>query len=113
MSLSLRSLLCVCGLVACSHTAVAPALAPENERTQQATSSEDSVAQPVRETPRLDPVSGTSDPPSTAPANDLQPPSGDARTTSIQTSEDSEDTEDTDPGLRQRIRQAAMADGLL
>lgn len=108
MSPMLRALLCVSGLAACSQTVATGAQGPVDAAAQQSTSSKGRLVQPAaRESPVLTQLNA-SPPPSAPPSNATSGlPAGDTRTTSTGT------PEETDPGLRQRIRQAAMADGLL
>jgi hypothetical protein len=105
MSLGLWSLLCISGLVACSHNTATTARGPADTPAQTAIPSEP-VTQPDA---RKNPVLTRADPDASCPPPDAgaQQPSDDERTTR------SESTDDSDLGLRQRIRQAAMADGSL
>lgn len=106
MSLSLRALLYVSGLVACSHTAPA-AQGPSDAPARRANASEEAVAQPAAYDQGMAPLNPGSSP-SGAQSDTLPPqPDANARATGTETKLDS------DPGLQQRIRRAAMADGLL
>jgi len=107
MRLILRALLCVAGLAGCSQTVATGAEGPDNATARPSTSSTDRLVQPTAQESSVLTHPNASPPPS-GPSSSTSPelPAGDARTTSVETHDDG------DPNLRQRIRQAAMADGL-
>lgn len=91
MSLILRALLCASGLVACSRTAAPSAQSPVDVPTQQSNSQQQPLATPP------------------APES----PTAAAESASVPPHVEAQADENNDPGLRERIRQAAVADSLL
>lgn len=91
MSLILRALLCASGLVACSQTTATSAQGPLDVPTEQSNA-------------RQMPLATAAAPQGPAPA-----PASASMPRHVETQADEND----DPGLRQRIRQAAVADSLL
>ena len=111
MSLDVRWSVCVLGLVACSHAAAPAARGPGAAAATQAVAGPEPVAPPaaperaVTTVPHLGALSRGGEPQGAAGADKEN-----ARTTSIN---GNADADESDPGLQQRIRQAAMADSLL